>query len=131
MPKYMLDTNTVSYALRGQGRVANRLVERPPSQVCMSSITLAELRFGAERRGSRKLHGLIDSFVDAVAVMPFEAIAADGFALVATSLARRGLPIGTFDTLIAAHSLALELILVTNNARHFNRVAGLQTENWV
>lgn len=131
MPKYMLDTDTVSYAFRGQGRVANRLAERPPSQVCISSITLAQLRFGAERRGSRKLHSLIDSFVGEVAVMPLDGVAADRFSVVAVSLERQGLPIGIFDTLIAAHALALGLVLVTNNSRHFERVADLETESWV
>ena len=70
MPQYMLDTDTVSFALRGHGRVAARLLEHRPSQVCVSSITLAELRFGAETRRSRKLHRLIGSFVEAVAVVP-------------------------------------------------------------
>lgn len=130
MRKYMLDTDTVSYALRGQGRVATRLVERPPSRLGISSITLAELRFGAERRRSRKLHSLIDAFVESVAVLPLDAVAADRFALVAATLTRQGLPIGTFDTLIAAHALALDLILVTNNVQHFERVAGLKTESW-
>src|SRR5436309_135807 len=59
MPHYMLDTDTVSFALRGQGRVAARLLEHRPSELCISSITLAELRFGAEARRSRKLHRLI------------------------------------------------------------------------
>ncbi len=102
MPQYMLDTATVSFALRGQGRVAARLLEHRPSQLCISSITLAELRFGAEARRSRKLHGLISTFAEAVAVAPFDQPAADRFAPVAASLARRGEPIGTFDTLMAA-----------------------------
>jgi tRNA(fMet)-specific endonuclease VapC len=69
MPQYMLDTDTVSFALRGQGRVAVRLLEHRPSQLCISSITLAELRFGAEARRSRKLHGLISTFVESVRVL--------------------------------------------------------------
>ena len=72
MPQYMLDTDTVSFALRGQGRVAARLLEHRPSQLCISSITLAELRFGAEARRSRKLHRLISTFVEAVAVVPLD-----------------------------------------------------------
>ena len=131
MPHYMLDTDTVSFALRGQGRVAARLLEHRPSVLCISSITLAELRFGAEARRSRKLHGLISTFVEAVAVAPFDQPAADRFAAVAASLARRGEPIGTFDTLIAAHALSLGATFVTNNAKHFERVVGLKTENWV
>lgn len=131
MPQYMLDTDTVSFALRGRGRVAARLLEHRPSQLCISSITLAELRFGAEARRSRKLHSLIRTFVEAVAVVPFDQPAADCFATVAVALARRGEPIGTFDTLMAAHALSLRLTFVTNNTTHFRRVVGLKTENWV
>ena len=131
MPQYMLDTDTVSFALRGHGRVAARLLERRPSEICISSIALAELRFGAEARRSRKLHRLINTFVEAVEVVSFDQPAADRFAAVAASLARRGEPIGTFDTLMAAHALSLGSTFVTNNTQHFERVVGLRTENWV
>lgn len=131
MPGYMLDTDSVSFALRGRGRVAARLLEHRPSELCISSITLAELRYGAEARRSRKLHDLIGTFVNAVAVVPFDQPAADRFAAVVASLARRGTPIGTCDTLIAAHALSLGLTFVTNNSRRFERVAGLKTENWI
>ena len=131
MLKYMLDTDTVSFALRGHGGVASRLLEQRPSEICISAITLVELRFGAEARRSRKLHRLIDTFVGSVAVIPFDQPAADRFAPVAAALARRGEPIGTFDTLMAAHALSRGLTFVTNNAEHFQRVGGLQTENWV
>jgi len=127
----MLDTDTVSFALRGQGRVATRLLEHRPSDLCVSSITLAELRFGAEAKRSRRLHSLIATFVEAVAVVAFDQAAADRFAAVAASLRRRGEPIGTFDTLMAAHALSVGLTFVTNNLRHFQRVAGLKTESWV
>jgi tRNA(fMet)-specific endonuclease VapC len=131
MPEYMLDTDTVSFALRGQGRVAARILEHRPSQLCISSITLAELRFGAETRRSRRLNHLISTFVESVEVVAFDQRAADRFATVATSLVRRGVPIGTFDTLMAAHALSLGLTFVTNNTQHFARVVGLNTENWV
>ena len=127
----MLDTDTVSWALRGQGAVAARLLEHRPSQLCISVITLAELRFGADAKGSRRLHGLIDTFTATVEVMPVDRGTADRFGRVATALSKRGEPIGTFDTLIAAHALSLGVTLVTNNAKHFRRVAGLKTANWV
>jgi tRNA(fMet)-specific endonuclease VapC len=130
MLEFMLDTDTVSWALRGQGAVAIHLLEHRPSQLCISSITLAELRFGAEMKGSRKLHGLIDTFALTVAVMPFDEAASDRFGPVATALAKRGEPIGTFDTLIAAHAVSLGLTLVTNNAKHFRRIIELKTMNW-
>jgi tRNA(fMet)-specific endonuclease VapC len=131
MPKYMLDTDTVSFALRGRGAVASCLLEHLPSEICISSITLAELRFGAEARRSRKLHRLIDTFIGSVTVIPFDQPAADRFAPVATALARRGEPIGTFDTLMAAHALSRGLTFVTNNSKHFQRVRGLKIENWL
>ena len=131
MPQYMLDTDTVSFALRGYGRVAERLLEHRPSELCISSVTLAELRFGAEARRSRKLHRLITTFVEAVGVVSFDQAAADRFATVAASLARRGEPIGTFDALMAAHALSFGLTFVTNNTEHFGRVPGLRIENWV
>ncbi len=127
----MLDTDTVSFALRGFGDVATRLLEHRPSEICISSITLAELRFGAEARRSRKLQKLIDVFVVSVSAIPFDPPAADRFGRIAHALARRGEPIGSFDTLIAAHAVSRGLTFVTNNAKHFGRVKGLKTENWV
>jgi tRNA(fMet)-specific endonuclease VapC len=129
--KFLLDTDTVSFALRGQGRVGQRIVERRPSELAISSITMAELMYGAERRNSRKLHHLIDAFVSNVAVLSFDEDCAVRFGKLAADLVARGSRIGDFDTLIAAHAMQLGLTLVTNNAKHFGRVAGLKTENWL
>lgn len=129
-PRLMLDTDTVSFALRGQGRVVARLLEQSPSDLCMSALTLAELRFGAEAKRSRKLHRLIDTFAESVPSVPFDAEAARRFGSVAASLSRAGTPIGVVDTLIAAQALALGLTLVSNDTRHFKRVSGLKLENW-
>ena len=128
-PRFMLDTDTVSFALRGQGRVAARLLEQSPSDLCMSSLTLAELRFGAEAKRSRKLHRLIDAFAESVPAVPFDA-QAGRFGLVAAALSRAGTTIGVVDTLIAAQALAQGLTLVSNNTQHFKRVSGLKLENW-
>lgn len=128
---FMLDTDSVSFALRGEGRVAQRILQYRPSEICISSITLAELRYGATRRNSRKLHEVIDAFTADVAVMPFDEACAGLFGVIAAELANRGAVIGELDALIAAHSVALDLTLVTNNVRHFMRVRGLRMENWV
>jgi tRNA(fMet)-specific endonuclease VapC len=128
--RYLLDTDSVSYALRGQGDVGARLQAQRPSDLCISVITLAELRYGAERKGSRKLHGLIDTFAEAVEVASFDEAAATEFGRICSTLAERGTPIGDFDVLIAAHAVALRCILVTNNVRHFSKVPGLSVENW-
>ena len=129
--KYMLDTDSVSYALRGHGKVAAHILEHQPSELCISAITLAELRFGADKRTSKKLHRLIDTFTDSVTPLPFDADAARHFGRLAADLAGRGTPIGGFDAMIAAHAVAQKVILVTNNAKHFARVTGLRCENWV
>jgi tRNA(fMet)-specific endonuclease VapC len=126
----MLDTDTVSFALRGEGRVAEGLLDHRPSDLCVSAITLAELNYGADAKRSRKLRRLIDTFAQSVQTVPFDAHAAGRFGTVAAALARKGTPIGGFDTLIAAHALALGLTLVTNNTQHFSRVSGLKVENW-
>ena len=130
MLAFILDTDTVSYVLRGQGPAAARLTTHQPSEVCISALTLAELRFGAERRRSRKLHSVIDTFIRSVDVLPFENGAAAAFGRVQTALETKGTPIGTLDTLIASHALALNLTLVTNNTKHFSRVRGLKLANW-
>jgi tRNA(fMet)-specific endonuclease VapC len=128
--RYMLDTDTVSYALRGKGSVRAKLLERAPSEVCISAVTLAELRFGAELRGSKKLHGLIDTFVRSVIALPFDDGAAAIFGALAAALSRAGTPIGELDAMIAAHALSQDLTLVTNNTKHRSRVPGLRLDNW-
>ena len=129
--RYLLDTDTVSFALRGQGDVGSRLRDQKPSDVSISAITVAELRYGADRKGSRKLHALIDAFAAAVEVAAFDEQAAREFGRIGTHLADRGTPIGDFDVLIAAHAVALRRTLVTNNTRHFSKVPGLVMENWL
>lgn len=128
---FMLDTDSVSFALRGQGQVAANIVRRRPSEICVSSVAVAELRFGASRKKSTRLHGLIDSFFANIAVLPFDAAAAFEFGRIGADLAERGSPIGDFDVLIAAHAVAASAVLITNNERHFARVRGLRVENWM
>ena len=126
----MLDTDTVSYALRGVESVVQSLLETSPTQVAMSSITLAEFRFGADLRGSKKLHRIMAQFVAGIIVLPFDNDAADSFGKLASQLRSAGTPIGQMDTLIAAHCLSTKLVLVTNNQKHFSKIKGLKTENW-
>ena len=128
--KYLLDTDSVSFALRGHGGVGARIRACHPSDLRMSAITLAELRYGADRKGSRKLHALIDAFASAVEVVLFDEAAAAEFGRIGSVLAERGTPIGDFDVLIAAHAVVLRCTLVTNNVRHFSKVPGLSVENW-
>ena len=129
--RFLLGTDTVSYALRGEGDVAEKIQTQLPSELRISSITLAELRFGAERRNSRRLHRLIDAFIGDVDVVAFDEKAAGRFGKVAATLASKGTPIGALDTMIAAHALQLGLTLVTHNQKHFRHVRGLKIADWV
>lgn len=128
---FMLDTNAVSHALRGEGQVASRVRAHAPSRLCVSAITVAELRYGADKRGSAKLHSLIDTFCANVVPKSFGQLEAARYGKLAADLAVAGKPIGQFDTLIAAHALTLGLTLVTSNTKHFAVVAGLTIEDWL
>jgi tRNA(fMet)-specific endonuclease VapC len=128
MTTYMLDTDSVSFALKGIGNVGKRILRHKPSHLCISAITLAELRFGVEKKRSPKLEQLLSAFIRGMHVAPFDDAAVHHFGRVATSLI--GTPIGQLDTLLAAHALALGATLVTNNTRHFTQVPGLHIENW-
>ena len=129
--KFMLDTDSVSFVLRGQGAVGKRLTSHAPSEICLSAISLSELRFGADKRRSKRLHGLIDTFTATIDVLPFDTVAATIFGRVCAALQSKGTPMGTLDTLIAAHAMSLNLTLVSNNTKHFKQVRGLKTQNWL
>lgn len=126
----MLDTDSVSYVLRGRGNVADRAVRHAASELCISAITLAELRFGADLLNSSRLHDLIDEFIRRIDVMPFDASCSNLYGVIASQLRKQGTPIGQFDGAIAAHAICIDATLVTNNVKHFSRVHGLRVENW-
>ena len=104
----MLDTDTVSFALRGVGAVAARLAKHKRSELCLSAITVAELRFGADKRRARKIHQAIDAFLSGVDVLAFDNSAAEKFGTIAAALATSGEPIGQMNTLIAGHGVGGE-----------------------
>jgi tRNA(fMet)-specific endonuclease VapC len=128
--RYMLDTDIVSYALRGQGRAADVIAQHQWSELCISAITMAQLCYGAERRRSSKVRESIDDFARKLEIVPFNESCARYYGAIASDLEQRGIPIGEFDVLIAAHAVAVDATLVTNNVKHFARVPGLRVENW-
>ena len=130
---HMLDTNIVSYALRARpASVLDRLRRLRPRQVCISAITLAELRYGADRSATpERYHRMIDRFVDRVRVLAFDDEAAACYGRLRAELERQGRPIGSLDFLIGAHALRACVALVTNNRREFERIADLTIEDWV
>jgi tRNA(fMet)-specific endonuclease VapC len=129
--RYMLDTNAVSMALRGNDALDARLDAIDASHWCISAITRAELRFGlALKPQARALTRLVNAFLEVAHTAPWDAGAADAHGRLRAALRRAGTPIGDFDEMIAAHALVLGSILVTDNEQHFRRVEGLTVENW-
>lgn len=129
---YLLDTNIISDALRNtRGGCAVRIAESDPDSLCTSIVVAAELRFGAEKKGSAELSERVDRVLSS---LPVKALCSDAdlfYAQVRADLERRGQLIGANDMLIAAHALALDAILVTDNVAEFSRVQGLLVENWL
>jgi tRNA(fMet)-specific endonuclease VapC len=128
----MLDTDTASYVVRGgRPRLDERIAAVPVADVCISAVTRAELLYGLRLKpGAERLARLVGAFLSRVRTVGWDETAADRFAVVAADLDLAGRRIGPFDTMIAAHALALGATLVTNNTAHFSRVAGLSIENW-
>jgi tRNA(fMet)-specific endonuclease VapC len=131
--RYLLDTDTASYAIRGAfPALDTRLALVAPRDMAISVITRAELLFGLEKRGNpRGLARVVHAFLDRMTILPWDNAAADTFAKLRMQLERQGTPIGFADTMIGAHALALKAALVTNNQKHFKNVKGLLLENWI
>lgn len=130
---YLLDTNICIYALnRRPPEVLEKLRSISRSAVAVSVITVLELRQGAEKsQDPEKAHQKLDFFLSSIRALPFDEDAALIAARVRAILERQGRPIGDLDSLIAAHALAQDLILVTNNLREFERIPDLRAESWV
>jgi len=129
---YMLDTNMVSDALRNpQGTVATRIRQIAANDISVSIIVAGELRFGAKKRGSDKITALVEGFLARTQVLPLECDADSHYAGIRVALENAGTPISANDMLIAAHAMALDATLVTDNAREFSRIEDLKVENWL
>jgi tRNA(fMet)-specific endonuclease VapC len=132
LTRYLLDTNILSDLIRNpQGRITERIAEVGETAVCTSIIVAAELRFGAAKRDSERLTIQLERILSAIDIQPFDAPADTAYARLRAQLEQAGSPIGGNDMLIAAHALATDCTVVTDNEREFTRVAGLLVENWL
>lgn len=131
-PRYMLDTNIASYIVRGPNEVlAAHLVAVPMAQLCISVITQAELLHGVARKpGATNLQTAVREFLMRIDVLTWDSEAATRYGLLRAALEAARTPLGNLDTLIAAHALAEEAVLITND-QAFAYVPGLVLENWV
>jgi len=128
--RFLLDTDTISFALRGQGNVAAELRRRSPSEVCTSSVVAGELDLGVARRGTRKLRREIEALYSGLEGLPYAPEAARHYGRLAAVVLNAGVRIGVEDTMVAAHALSRGLILVTHNRKHFDRAKGLRVQDW-
>jgi len=129
--RYLLDTNVCVDFLRNHPRVVERIRGSSPEDLCLSSVVVAELRYGADRSArSAENHARLDVLTSEIQCADFDLAAARVYGRIRSILERQGAPIGPYDMMIAAHALSLGLVLVTDNESELGRVAGLAVENW-
>ena len=131
--RYLLDTNICIYIAKGQPlAVRHRFEQHGMQDLAMSTITVGELRFGAEKSQARaRALATIDELTQMIRPSALPMAAAEHYGHIRATLQQLGQPIGNNDLWLAAHALAEGWTLVTNNTREFDRVPGLRVENWV
>jgi tRNA(fMet)-specific endonuclease VapC len=132
MLKYMLDTNICIFTIKNKPLEVREAFSRHHGQLCISTVTLMELIYGAEKSSApEKNLSVIEGLAARLDVLAYDNGAAAHSGQLRAELAKSGNPIGPYDTMIAGHARSQGLILVTNNGREFNRVSGLRVEDWV
>jgi tRNA(fMet)-specific endonuclease VapC len=130
--KYLLDTNVcVDFLNRRYPAVTERIRSSAPEDLALSSVVVAELRYGAdrsERRGEN--HGRLDVLTAEIQCLDFDLAAARVYGQIRSALEAEGAPIGPYDMMIAAHAISQGLVLVTDNEGEFRRISGLVIEKW-
>ena len=130
--RFLLDTNAcVDYLTGRYAKVVARIQGSPPDDLSLSSVVVAELRYGADHSARRRTnHARIDALLDEIECLDFDLQAAATYGRVRARLEAAGTPIGPNDMLIAAHALSRGLSVVTDNVGEFGRVKGLKVDNW-
>ena len=131
---FMLDTDTCIFLMRGESpALAAKVQSVPLQQQVMSAVTFAELTYGVQASAAAKRkqnQSVLDSLVLHLAVLDWPQDAAKHYAEIRADLKKRGAQLGAADLMIAAHARAMGAIVVTNNVKDFDRVKGLEVENW-
>src|SRR5215475_6832431 len=132
MLAYMLDTNVCIYVIKNYPAELRERFDRLAEQICISSITLGELHYGAEK-SARRLENLqaIEHFAARLEVLAFGSEAAAHYGQIRADLERAGTPCGPHDMQIGGHARSAGLVVVANNMREFARMPGVRAENWV
>ena len=131
--RYMLDTNICIYAIKHKPEsVFRQLQKMSPEDICISSVTYAELVHGVEKSEAIERNRLaLSLLLSNIEIMSFDVNAADAYGKIRADLERNGTPIGPLEMMIAGHALTLGYTVVTNNTKEFSRVDGLKIVNWV
>lgn len=129
---YLLDTNIVSYWMRGDRSLMDKIRSHSPSDLSLSTITLAEILYGIEKSPVKKKERRtkIERICSQLEIHPFDEPAAEKYGLVRARLEREGLIISERDLQIASIAMANRLCIVTHNTKEFNRIKGLTVEDW-
>jgi len=126
-----LDTNICSYILRQRpASMVVRFAQLNPEGLWVSAVVAAELRYGAAKLGQPRFHAAVEAWLAGFDVRDWSSDASQHYAQLRAALEKAGKPIGGMDMMIAAHAMAEDSVLVTNNAREFHRVPGLAVEEW-
>lgn len=130
MNGYLLDTNICIYYIKGRYNLDKKFDAIDEDLLFISEITLAELKFGIENSASPdKNRAVLQDFLSGVQILPiFDSL--DIFAKEKARLRKSGTPVDDFDLFIGASAVANDMVLVTNNAKHFERIDGIVIENW-
>jgi len=130
--KFLLDTNTCIFLIKRRPEtVIHHLQECLPGEVGISSITLAELRYGVEKSThTHRNREALAEFVLPLEIAPFDEDASASYGAIRAELEKAGTPIGSMDMLIGAHALSIGATLVTNNTREFKRIKKLKIVDW-
>lgn len=132
MIRYLLDTDTVIFAIKNRPKPLRQKFNRFQGQMTISSVSWGELVYGVERSSQPKRNlEDIESLGARIEIMPFDLMSANHFGQIRAELYRIGAPIGPYDMMIAGQARAHGLILVSNNVKEFEKVPGLMLENWV
>ncbi|TXI44446.1 MAG: type II toxin-antitoxin system VapC family toxin [Methylophilus sp.] len=130
--RLMLDTNIcIALIKQKPAAVLKRFNDFQVGDICISSVTLAELRYGvAKSQFQEKNQAALDDFILPLEIMVFDESAASYYGALRASLEKKGTPIGAMDLMIGAHALSQNLTIVTNNVREFNRIPNLVVVDW-
>lgn len=129
---YLLDTNIISYWMRGDTKVIAKIKKHSPSDLSLSTITLAEILYGIEKSPHKKKERRLklQLITSELKIYPFDEKAAQEYATIRSQLEKEGQVISERDTQIAAIALAHQLTIVTHNVKEFNRITKLKVKDW-